>query len=456
MVAISVAAAATVNGTQSLALAGRIQDSVTCYYAQVAFCGKNNIKGFDTYGRILAIWCWVTVFMGVLSILLSIRLRYAKAILNAARHSANSASSPSGHPAPLTPSHPNARAAAISAGFSARLNQFEWFLLLYTVSAVLGALALTLSAWVNVSSKVFYGLMGPRNVLVYLALIVYVDMVLQANTYRDKFLDRIRRIYLRLLVLPITVVFGMFIYQGYLSDLVHYGRPELSRSDPNYLPPDDEATDRQFTRVQFINTILWLLSFIALTAFVIISRISFSRYLRNIVEPELERERSRAAPTPSTSAPGKQPPRQPRSATRDLAQTLRSAILTMKWTAVALVAFLLYSLFFAMTVLWLGNSTPIYYATLFVNWFTPTGFGAVIFGIVLVQRARQWRDVAEDRSEVSSGGYASGSTSNPGIAGWDTNSVGQGTSGGGNERVSAAAVHAYPPSLGRVGHDSKY
>ncbi|KAI8839231.1 hypothetical protein BC829DRAFT_403991 [Chytridium lagenaria] len=73
----------------------------------------------------------------------------------------------------------------------------------------------------------------------------------------------------------------------------------------------------------------------------------------------------------------------------------------MKWIALVLAVFLIYSIFFAMVVLFLGEPVPVYYVTLFINWWSPTGFGSGIFGIVIYQRWKQWSDLwKEDEWEA--------------------------------------------------------
>ncbi|KAJ3116111.1 hypothetical protein HDU96_010405 [Phlyctochytrium bullatum] len=378
-------------------------DTADCYYSQARDCGLNKIPGFDVYARILASLCWVSTLLGILAIFVSVQLRRVKAMLTAVRQQLNT------HPDATTSKHnystrPRSLAATLphTPRLSPILNQFEVFLLIFTLSTILGALSLTLSAWVDLSSKAFYGMIGPRNVLVYIAIMVYVDMVLQANTFRDSFLDRLRTLYLRLLLLPISIVFGLFIYQGILSDEVHYGNPERG------IPPNDAATVTLFGRVSFINTVLWLMSFLVLCIFVLIGRRSFSTYLTTVVEPALERETTAAAsvstPTaakPSSSTGGGRS-RPARSATRELASTLRSALWTMKWIATGLAIFLIYSVFYAIVVAYLGSPDPVYWVTLLINFWAPTGFGIVLFAIVLVQRAAQLRAANWDREDLDS------------------------------------------------------
>ncbi|KAJ3207525.1 hypothetical protein HDU67_007422 [Dinochytrium kinnereticum] len=106
-------------------------ETVECFYAQILDCGLTKIEGFHTYGQILAIFAWMTVVLGFISISVSVALRWEKA-------------------------------RTLGEAPSVWLNQFEWFLVTFTVSAVLGSTALTLSAFVNVSSTVFYALIGPR------------------------------------------------------------------------------------------------------------------------------------------------------------------------------------------------------------------------------------------------------------------------------------------------------
>ncbi|KAI8844160.1 hypothetical protein BC829DRAFT_446046 [Chytridium lagenaria] len=484
------------------------KDKADCKYARSLECGKVHISGFDTYAQILTMLAWLSVTLGFISIYLSVRLRRERAIFK------NLPTVPGYH----------------------QLNPFELFLFFYTLSCTSGSIALTLSAFANTLSIVFYTLMSARNFLVFTAIYLYVDLMLSINSNNDAHLLAMRRIYLKLLFIPKAIVFGMFIFQGYLSDLTYSGGPE-------YGPGTKIA--KVFDLVIVANQIALLMIFLILNVLVIIARIRFSRYLKENVELELMKERAtfdkmadmtskknkeaykvsssliasgplgsedqslakldrvnslrknlvKAATTfakrknGTMSNPGIDPqrisydavatnvrqtgsqhplegpfqlgdvqdsPRGPseapghvtsaehtpgatgstaigltsrgtsgfaikpveraishgflrhpdpkshltfRSPTMEMARQLRSSIVTMKWLILALTVFLLYSIFFAAVILYIGTPNPVYFLTLAVNWWWPVEFGTVIFGIVIVQRARQFRDLWAEMEE---------------------------------------------------------
>ncbi|KAJ3207524.1 hypothetical protein HDU67_007421 [Dinochytrium kinnereticum] len=150
----------------------------------------------------------------------------------------------------------------------------------------------------------------------------------------------------------------------------------------------------------------------------------FRRFLEEIVETELKRERERgfaesfhsgsktfASPTGSSSKPAKpkarrhNPTNSSISSTPpthlELTATLTSAIQTMTWISIVLIVFLLYSVFSAMVVVYLGEANFVYYLTLAFHWWAPTGLGSGIFAIVLVRR---WRQAREGRLWEEEGG----------------------------------------------------
>ncbi|KAJ3207526.1 hypothetical protein HDU67_007423 [Dinochytrium kinnereticum] len=180
------------------------------------------------------------------------------------------------------------------------------------------------------------------------------------------------------------IVLGLFIYQGTLSDLVHYGNGDI--------PPDDPTIDRLFRRIKLTTTLLWLGSFMGVTGFVWVARVRFERYLRDVVEPCLKRGR-RGGRVLSTSSVCMSPSTV--TTNEDIASTLRSAIWTMKWITLMLSIFLVYSIFSALVILVLGEPNPVYYTTLTVNWWGPTGVGSGVFGIVIFQKVNAGWGVAE-------------------------------------------------------------
>ncbi|KAJ3102608.1 hypothetical protein HDU97_000392 [Phlyctochytrium planicorne] len=345
-------------------------------------------------GQILTVILFPSFPLGIIAIILSVYVRRRRAQLK---------------------SH--------SGGPIFHLNQFEVFLALYTLACLLGTIALSLSAFVNISSLLFYSMVGPRNVIIYISFLIYTDMVLAANAYKDG-LEHLRKIYLRLLILPISIVFGLFMYQGLLSDRVHYGYGST--------PPNDPDTTKTFNLVTVLNTMLWLSCFLALDVLVFISWRNFAKYLREVVEPELAKERAAAEAVriangltaSSTSSPsmmgltfssshnsGSQN-QGPRTKTRELASSLRSGISTMKVAFFSILIFLVYSVFFAAVLLFFGETNPIYFITLLVNWWFPTAFGLVLFSIILRQRWRQLTDMTEVVEVVMEQGSAGVSSGN--------------------------------------------
>ncbi|KAJ3091303.1 hypothetical protein HDU96_003104 [Phlyctochytrium bullatum] len=186
-----------------------------------------------------------------------------------------------------------------------------------------------------------------------------------------------------------------------------------------------------------------MLCFILLTIFVIVARHTFSRYLRDAVLPEVEKERAAAeaageepsggswggrgssdnnrrksslgvgASFGGGSSSGK---KRFRSKSTAIANALKAGIATLSWLATGLVVFVLYSGIFAAAVLFVGYPDAMYFVTLFVNWSTPFFFGFIIFLIILVRTIRQLRDFKEDHATLHLSTSSQTSQTHSGIA----------------------------------------
>ncbi|KAI8852395.1 hypothetical protein BC829DRAFT_385016 [Chytridium lagenaria] len=191
--------------------------------------------------------------------------------------------------------------------------------------------------------------MGTRNVIMFIAIMVYVDMVLQTNSFKRVL--EIRTLYLRLLLILDTC-----------QTTPHYEDTSL-------------AAERRFNLVVALAAVMWQLSFVLLLAYVY-------RYLTDVILPEIEREKSstgwnsKAVDTNSwTASKNKKKLRGSggkkfKSKSTAMASALRSGVITLRWLGFGVMVFILYSLFFTWPFLhW--NSLPVYFFTLFINWSTP-------------------------------------------------------------------------------------
>ncbi|KAJ3220157.1 hypothetical protein HDU67_005481 [Dinochytrium kinnereticum] len=276
---------------------------------------------------------------------------------------------------------------------------------------------MTLSTFVNITSKLFYGLMGVRNIIMFIAVMIYVDMVLSTNSFQNSFLERLRTLYLRLLFIPLALTFGVFIYQGYMSDNFHY-------------VDNSKRAEATFNIITAVGIITWQLCFVLLLIFVILARRTFSRYLIDVILPEIEKERASAgwhsqsggdsdgpsaskgsgnglsnqnrkfsSGLPSSSWDGSSG-KKFRSKSTAIAAALQSGITTLRWIGLGVMLFIMYSVFFAAAVLYIGTPNIVYFFTLFVNWCTPFFFGLIIFIVVFFRTINQIRDLDEKIKDV--------------------------------------------------------
>ncbi|KAJ3093601.1 hypothetical protein HDU97_009393 [Phlyctochytrium planicorne] len=75
----------------------------------------------------------------------------------------------------------------------------------------------------------------------------------------------------------------------------------------------------------------------------------------------------------------------------------------MKVVFYCVFVFLVYSVFFAAVIAFLGQTNHVYFITMFVSMWSPTAFGIFLFGLVLHQRRRQFRDFRDDQDLEEAG-----------------------------------------------------
>ncbi|KAJ3103270.1 hypothetical protein HDU97_010259 [Phlyctochytrium planicorne] len=370
-------------------------NTASCYYSQILDC-KDRIPGFLLYGKpdrinvirqltilrktgqIFTALAWLSFLFGIVDIVLSMGVKRAKAEM---------------------------RGQNLPGWFE--FSKFEYFMLCFTIVGLLSGIGMSLSVFVNVTSQLFYVIMGTRNVIMFIAVMIYVDMVLATSSFQSKSLERIRTLYLNLLYIPLAGVLGLFLYQGHLSDHFHYVDPS-------------EKFEKYFNLIAAIGIVIWQLCFVLLLIFVIIARRTFSGYLNDVVLPEIAKEKSQAgwssvgdSKTGSSNGRGRSflqssgrkssrsvsGGKKFKSKSTEIAAALNSGIATLRSIGAGLTIFIIYSLAFTFLILYVGTPNIVYFFTLFVNWCTPFFFGLVIFLVIFHRSISQIRDIHEERSD---------------------------------------------------------
>ncbi|KAI8833927.1 hypothetical protein BC829DRAFT_493884 [Chytridium lagenaria] len=224
-----------------------------------------------------------------------------------------------------------------------QLSQFEVFLALMALSSFLNATALSLSVYVSIRTILLHSLSGLGAFILYVAALLFVNMVLKSNSLQNRTVRLIRTIFLPALILPITSVVGLFIYQGYYSDYFQY----------------QEHTKTVHARFMVIVSScagLWLVAFIALDIVLIVARNSFAVHLRSALALPIGRASSSvqdSAVGSRKSFPQNMSNQQKSSNGANLAATqqaevvlaLKNAVATLGWLAVGTTTLIVYSLF---------------------------------------------------------------------------------------------------------------
>ncbi|KAJ3104642.1 hypothetical protein HDU97_009033 [Phlyctochytrium planicorne] len=340
-------------------------NTASCYYSQILDC-KDKIPGFLLYGQIFTALAWLSFLFGIVDIFLSMSVKRAKAEM---------------------------RGQNLPGWFD--FSKFEYFMLCFTIVGLLSGIGMS------------FVIMGTRNVLMFIAVMIYVDMVLATSSFQSKSLERIRTLYLNLLYIPLAGTLGLFLYQGHLSDHFHYVDPS-------------EKFEKYFNLIAAVGIVVWQLCFVLLLIFVIIARRTFSGYLNDVVLPEIAKEKSQAgwssvgdSKTGSSNGRGRSflqssgrkssrsvsGGKKFKSKSTEIAAALNSGIATLRSIGAGLTIFIIYSLAFTFLILYVGTPNIVYFFTLFVNWCTPFFFGLVIFLVIFHRSISQIRDIHEQRSE---------------------------------------------------------
>ncbi|KAJ3118462.1 hypothetical protein HDU96_001629, partial [Phlyctochytrium bullatum] len=337
---------------------------------------------------------WISVPLGLAALYASIKLRVEKARRRLMHFDSTTTTHTTTTSLPSPPILP--------------FSPYERFLLAYLFSCVFGSTALTLTSFFHPTATIVYLLMAARNALLVTCLSLYLAMLLDANPNEDPQLRRLRRSYAWVVAVPTAVMVALFVYQARLMDAIK-GHPDLEA---------EGAPDRvKFERVQLANNLVLLVIFLAFDAMVVFAAMLFKRHLADlagVVHAGRRRRRtselemtvvgvSSAGPKPDDSefVSVAAPPSSRRSGTSsstpapqpsELELSLRSSLATIRTIALALHLFLAYCLFFTLVIVLLGSPHPVYFVTFAVNWWWPTGFGLILFPMVLAHRRRQWLD----------------------------------------------------------------
>ncbi|KAJ3192870.1 hypothetical protein HK101_005817 [Irineochytrium annulatum] len=251
--------------------------------------------------------------------------------------------------------------------------------------------------------------MSTRNILLIASVMIYVDLTLRAVD--DSQMARLRSMQVILLSPLLALVFALFLYQGHLSDYMHY-------------TDDSQATINWFNMIVLVNTALWYICFLMLGVFVLVGRRKFAKYLIGLeaqayVAGSTSGGNSTSG-THGTSGLGRFGWRQQQTDSKEsgsnnpqkkLIKVIKGAIATMWWIALWIGVFLVYSVIFAFSVLYFGDADVIYFLTLAINWCGPSFYAVAIFIFFFVRTASQYRELREEVSDAEGSGAGASSFS---------------------------------------------
>ncbi|KAI8833922.1 hypothetical protein BC829DRAFT_407506, partial [Chytridium lagenaria] len=199
------------------------------------------------------------------------------------------------------------------------------------------------------------------------------------------------------LILPITSVTALFIYQGYYSDYFQYTE-------------HTKTVHGRFMVIVSTCAGLWLLCFIALDIVLIVARNSFASHLRSVMGPSIGRLSStgrknsssmlsatRKSPTPILSTHQNTTSVASIAATQqaEIVLALKNAVTTLGWLVVGASTLIGYSMFYGVIMFLINNSVFLYYATLVVSYCTGFILAFIIYVVNMVNIARQLMNVKE-------------------------------------------------------------
>ncbi|KAJ3192163.1 hypothetical protein HK101_006943 [Irineochytrium annulatum] len=359
---------------------------------QIAKCPQ--IHGWLTFTELFLVIDYLTIALGLYCTFLSLNVRRARA----ARRNE-----------PIPP--------------YTKILSFESFLLLFTAATISNAVGVTLSATVGTKTMILHALQSGTAFLASCAVIVYVEMVLRSSATTSKSI-RVLHHFLPALFIPVSLTCGLFVYQGVLSDFVQY-------------TDSSDTAKSAFSGVVLVTSMSWLFTFLCMFAFVVISRHSFSSYIRTIEGDSrksfhfagLSRPRSNPRGISASVGTGSsataisigmksfsgdkaQQQQQHRGVNSqhgattnagafggdrqgDVIRVLRNSVTTLGWLAMGCGILIAYSAFYGVVVLILGSPNFIYFLTLVVNYMTPSLIALFVFIVNIVNLRTQGRAAGE-------------------------------------------------------------
>ncbi|KAJ1567628.1 hypothetical protein HK405_005324, partial [Cladochytrium tenue] len=300
-------------------------DADDCYYARILECGQLIIPHFDIFGQAVALLNCMAVVLGVVAIVLQRHWRATRAAAAvpggplspspsfAAASSSSSLSvvSPtSGRrpscASPLPP--PLNRATSLAAVEEGKLrgpvpspvsfeppvsmtptprgmDRLETCLIMLTASCVPSAVAMVLSSFFNTVSIIFFSLYAARNILLYLAMMLYSDGILRVQGLASPVVGLLRLYFLPALIVPLAAANALFIYLGYRSDLL--------RANP------DDAAFRSFNNISLAVISMWIVIALLLLFFLFAARLSVGAFLKTVTASTVARDQAETPRRPS-------------------------------------------------------------------------------------------------------------------------------------------------------------
>ncbi|KAJ3192861.1 hypothetical protein HK101_005838 [Irineochytrium annulatum] len=151
------------------------------------------------------------------------------------------------------------------------LSPFEIALVCGVAASAFAAVALTLSAFINVTSLVFNLFFIGNGIGILGAHYTYMSALLKANPHPTKRVRRIRKLLLRLSAVPPLLASCTDVCLGYLTDEVHYG-------------DTSETTATALSVANLVDVILWSSTCVGYLVVVIVARRGLRERLRDLVD----------------------------------------------------------------------------------------------------------------------------------------------------------------------------
>ncbi|KAJ3144249.1 hypothetical protein HK101_002756, partial [Irineochytrium annulatum] len=233
-------------------------------------------------------------------------------------------------------------------------------------------------------------ILSVRSIIVLAAYYVHVNMLFEANAHPSARTNNLRRIYLRLTAVPIFMAACVDIYEGRLSDRLHY---------------DDDAADGTALALDVVTTIdttLWLLSCAGFLAVLIMARRGLCERLRDLVDarPLFDRQpAARSARSQSAHGGGvasedscnnAAAAHYASTADNELVASLNGAIWTLTALGWAIACFMLCTAFFAVAIVTFGYPGWVYFLLVGFVYGLPGMAPLPVFGAVLGRDFVRW------------------------------------------------------------------